>query len=69
MAARFWTAGADLYAPACVVVHHLWTRSYRPTFRELLAPHDQELAAKAEARRARWPGRLGVGLRSVGSKL
>lgn len=33
---RLWTSGYDFFIPPRNVIYHLWTRSYRPTFREVI---------------------------------
>ena len=35
MSARLWTHGWDFFAPTEHIVYHLWSRDYRPTFREI----------------------------------
>jgi len=35
MSARLWTHGWDFFSPPEHFIYHLWSRSYRPTFREL----------------------------------
>jgi len=35
MAARLWTWGWDFFAPPETVLYHLWSRSHRPSFREV----------------------------------
>ena len=34
MSLRLWTHGWNFYAPTSTVLFHLWTRQYRPDFRE-----------------------------------
>ena len=43
MSARLWTHGWDFFAPPEHFIYHLWSRSYRPTFREL--PDQESLMA------------------------
>lgn len=42
MSARLWTHGWDFFAPGHHIVYHLWSRDYRPTFRELDDVHQLE---------------------------
>jgi hypothetical protein len=42
-ACRLFTHGYDFYAPTTAVVYHLWQRSYRPVFQEVVHPKRQEL--------------------------
>jgi Glycosyltransferase (GlcNAc) len=44
MAVRLWTHGYDFFAPSETVIFHLWSRSYRPSFREVTTSrHDGTL--------------------------
>lgn len=50
MTVRLWTHGYDFYCPASVVCYHLWRRNYRPIFREVKLPQDQEKRMERIAR-------------------
>lgn len=41
MAARLWTSGYDFFHPETTIIYHMWSRQNRPTFWELLQPHDE----------------------------
>ena len=43
LALRLWTHGFDFFTPRENMVYHLWTREYRPTFRENMTEADLEL--------------------------
>lgn len=46
MAARMFTHGYDFYTPPEMVAYHLWSRDYRPSFRQV----QQDSRRQAEAR-------------------
>mmetsp|Transcript_12600 Transcript_12600/g.20349 ORF Transcript_12600/g.20349 Transcript_12600/m.20349 type:complete len:580 (-) Transcript_12600:1060-2799(-) len=46
--ARLWTHGWDFYAPHIEVLHHLWSRDYRPTFQ---CPDAKKLEASRKVAR------------------
>eukprot|EP00927_Polykrikos_kofoidii_P021065 TRINITY_DN2007_c0_g1_i1.p1 TRINITY_DN2007_c0_g1~~TRINITY_DN2007_c0_g1_i1.p1 ORF type:complete len:785 (+),score=102.36 TRINITY_DN2007_c0_g1_i1:65-2356(+) len=50
MAARFWTNGWDFFSPSKIVGHHLWTRKFRPVFREHTSAETKALEKSAAAR-------------------
>lgn len=37
MAARLWTHGYNFYSPCTMLLYHIWSRDYRPTFWEQLS--------------------------------
>lgn len=43
MMTRLWTNGFDFYCPPESVIFHLYSRSYRKTFREIVDPKRREL--------------------------
>lgn len=51
MAARLYTAGYDLFAPACHLVYHLVSRHYRPTFWENFYHRYGQVSAEVEQQR------------------
>eukprot|EP00026_Physarum_polycephalum_P004577 Phypoly_transcript_04599.p1 GENE.Phypoly_transcript_04599~~Phypoly_transcript_04599.p1 ORF type:complete len:339 (+),score=34.76 Phypoly_transcript_04599:1063-2079(+) len=50
MGARLWTHGWDFYCPGESIIYHLWTRSYRKTFRETTNPERDALEQKSKER-------------------
>jgi len=48
MTVRLWTNGWDFFVPTVNIVYHLWSRSYRPTFREI--PNQKEMEQRAQQR-------------------
>ncbi len=42
MTIRIFTHGYDFYCPSVNVCYHLWTRKYRPVFREIKLPNAEE---------------------------
>jgi len=50
MNVRLWTHGWQFFAPGETILFHLWTRSYRPTFREVEHPMRNELERQAIGR-------------------
>jgi len=61
MAARLWTWGWDFFAPPETVLYHLWSRSHRPSFREVKVEEEggKEEGQARSVRRVRML--LGVG--------
>eukprot|EP01119_Soliformovum_irregulare_P002400 TRINITY_DN12658_c0_g1_i1.p1 TRINITY_DN12658_c0_g1~~TRINITY_DN12658_c0_g1_i1.p1 ORF type:complete len:350 (+),score=63.14 TRINITY_DN12658_c0_g1_i1:195-1244(+) len=47
MNVRLWTHGWDFFSPGENIIFHLWTRSYRSTFRQVEIPNKKELEAES----------------------
>jgi hypothetical protein len=55
MTVRLWTKGWDFFAPGKVIIYHLWSRNYRPNFRE-----NRDTTGKEERSRRRVKYMLGM---------
>jgi len=51
MAVRLWTSGYDFFCPTSNVLYHLWSRSYRPSWRELFGQNSKMGEMQAESMR------------------